>query len=102
MSTSNIQVPTWALPLIVSVFVGAVSYGAATAEGQATAKEVERVGKIAVTVQAEAQKNGKQIALNQQAIQQIADGLWHKSRTDYLLATKRSLSLYGSKFDDAW
>ena len=75
MSASNIQVPPWALPLIVSVFVGAVSYGAATAEGQATAKEVERVGKIATTVQAEAQKNGKQIALNQQAIQQIADGL---------------------------
>ena len=44
--SDSIKVPTWALPLIVSLFVGAISYGAAQANAQATAKEVERVEKI--------------------------------------------------------
>ncbi len=44
--SDSIKVPTWALPLIVSLFVGAISYGAAQANAQATAKEVERVEKV--------------------------------------------------------
>ena len=44
--SNSISIPTWALPLIVSLFVGAISYGAAQANAQATAKEVERVEKI--------------------------------------------------------
>ena len=41
--SDSIKVPTWALPLIVSLFVGAISYGAAQANAQGSAKEVERV-----------------------------------------------------------
>ena len=44
--SNSISIPTWALPLIVSLFVGAISYGAAQANAQATAKEVERVEKV--------------------------------------------------------
>ena len=31
MSDNTISIPTWALPLVVSLFVGAISYGAAQA-----------------------------------------------------------------------
>ena len=31
MSENTISIPTWALPLVVSLFVGAISYGAAQA-----------------------------------------------------------------------
>ena len=75
MSNPSVQLPLWALPLVVSVFVGAVSYGAAQANAQATAKEVERVEKIVEKVQASSSEHGKQIALNAQAIKTIADGL---------------------------
>ena len=73
--SDSIKVPTWALPLIVSLFVGAISYGAAQANAQATAKEVERVEKIVEKVQESTPDNSKKTALNEQMIQQIADGL---------------------------
>ena len=31
MSDKGIVIPTWAIPLVVSLFVGAISYGAAQA-----------------------------------------------------------------------
>ena len=46
MSEKGIVIPTWALPLVVSLFVGAVSYGAAQANAQATQEDVERVEKV--------------------------------------------------------
>ena len=44
--SESIKVPTWALPFVVSAFVGAISYGAAQASAQATSDEVERIEKI--------------------------------------------------------
>ena len=41
--TDAIKVPTWALPFVVSALVGAISYGAAQANAQATQDEVERI-----------------------------------------------------------
>ena len=75
MSNPSVQLPLWALPLVVSLFVGAISYGAAKANAEATAKEVERVEKIVEQVTSSSVEHGKQIALNAQAIKTIADGL---------------------------
>ena len=75
MSNPSVQLPLWALPLVVSLFVGAISYGAARANAEATAKEVERVEKIVEKVTSDSAEHGKQIALNAQAIKTIADGL---------------------------
>lgn len=75
MSNPSVQLPLWALPLVVSLFVGAISYGAATANAEATAKEVKRVEKIVEKVTSSSAEHGKQIALNAQAIKTIADGL---------------------------
>lgn len=75
MSNPSVQLPLWALPLVVSLFVGAISYGAAKANAEATAKEVERVEKIVDKVTSSNAEHGKQIALNAQAIKTIADGL---------------------------
>tara|TARA_Y100000114_G_C11742686_1_gene319889 strand:- start:826 stop:1131 length:306 start_codon:yes stop_codon:yes gene_type:complete len=75
MSEKGIVIPTWALPLVVSLFVGAVSYGAAQANAQATQEDVERVEKVVEKVVQETNNNTQKTALNEQAIQQIADGL---------------------------
>ena len=66
--SDSIKVPTWALPLIVSLFVGAISYGAAQANAQATAKEVERVEKVVEKVVEDTNNNTQKTALNEQAI----------------------------------
>lgn len=75
MSDKGIVIPPWGVPLVVSLFVGAASYGAAQANAQATQKEVARVDKIVEKVVAETNSNTKKTALNEQAIKQIADGL---------------------------
>ena len=75
MSEKGIVIPTWALPLVVSLFVGAVSYGAAQANAQATQEDVDRVEKVVEKVVQETNNNTQKTALNEQAIQQIADGL---------------------------
>ena len=74
MSEKGIVIPTWALPLVVSLFVGAVSYGAAQANAQATQEDVERVEKVVEKVVQDTNNNTQKTALNEQAIQQIASG----------------------------
>ena len=39
MSDKGIVIPTWAIPLVVSLFVGAISYGAAQANAETTTKD---------------------------------------------------------------
>ena len=46
MSENIVRVPTWAIPLIVSLFIGAASYGAAQANAETTQKELDRVESI--------------------------------------------------------
>jgi hypothetical protein len=46
MSDKGIVIPTWAIPLVVSLFVGAMSYGAATANAESTTQEVKRIENI--------------------------------------------------------
>ena len=75
MSEKGIVIPTWAVPLVVSLFVGAVSYGAAQANAQATQEDVDRVEKVVEKVVQDTNNNTQKTALNEQAIQQIADGL---------------------------
>ena len=89
MSEKGIVIPTWALPLVVSLFVGAVSYGAAQANAQATQEDVERVEKVVEKVVQETNNNTQKTALNEQAIQQIADGL--SRQVEILQATDEKL-----------
>lgn len=90
MSENTISIPTWALPLVVSLFVGAISYGAAQANAQATADELNRVEKIVEKVQESTTDNSKKTALNEQMIQQIADGL--SQQVEISKATDEKLS----------
>jgi len=76
MSENNtITVPTWALPLIVSLAVALIGYGASQARADATKSEVERVGKVVEKIEQTSSQNEKAVALNAQAIKQIADSL---------------------------
>ena len=59
MSDNTISIPTWALPLVVSLFVGAISYGAAQANAEATTADVKRIEVIVKETAKAAQINGK-------------------------------------------
>ena len=75
MDSGTIKVPTWALPLIVSLFIGAISYGAAQANAESTAEEVERIERIVAETATRSQHNGTGVQLNTQAIRQITESL---------------------------
>ena len=72
---TSIKVPTWALPFVVSALVGAISYGAAQANAQATQDEVERIEKIVESNEQLSQHNSTGVQLNAQAIRQISNSL---------------------------
>jgi len=81
MSDNTISIPTWALPLVVSLFVGAISYGAAQANAESTQKELARVEKIVVETAKKSVENGTSTQLNEQAIKSITKNLTEMQET---------------------
>jgi len=77
----GITIPTYMLPLVISLFVGAVSYGAAQANAETTKKELDRVEKIVVETKKKAVENGTSTKLNEQAIKSIAKSLTDMQET---------------------
>ena len=71
MSDNTISIPTWALPLVVSLFVGAISYGAAQANAEATTADVKRIEVIVKETAKAAQKNGQSQAVTATKVEAI-------------------------------
>jgi hypothetical protein len=81
MSENTVSIPTWAMPIVISGLGVAIAYGSSMAEAEATKAEVKRVEAAVVEVIKESNANGKAVALNSQAIQQIAKGLADQQET---------------------
>ena len=75
MSENTISIPTWALPLVVSLFVGAISYGAAQANAEATSSEVKRIQVIVKETAVKAQANGQAQAVTETKVDAIVEAL---------------------------
>lgn len=75
MTQNTISIPTWALPLVVSLFVGAVSYGAAQANAEATSKDVARIHVIVKETAKKAQDNGQAQAVTETKVEAIVASL---------------------------
>lgn len=75
MSDNTISIPTWALPLVVSLFVGAISYGAAQANAEATSSQVKRIEIIVKETAEKAQENGQAQAVTETKVEAIVDSL---------------------------
>lgn len=75
MSDNTISIPTWALPLVVSLFVGAISYGAAQANAVATSKDVRRIEVIVKETAKTAQDNGRKQAVTETKVEAIVKSL---------------------------
>jgi len=75
MADNSVTIPTWALPLIVSLFVGAISYGAAQANAQTTTKEVKRIEVIVKETAKKAQANGQAQAVTETKVDAIVESL---------------------------
>ncbi|MBJ34085.1 MAG: hypothetical protein CMC89_05095 [Flavobacteriaceae bacterium] len=72
---SEVKIPSWMLPIGAAIIPAAIAWGSMQAMAQATDEEVKRVSAVVEKVAEETSDNTKKSALNEQAIQQIADGL---------------------------
>ena len=75
MSEKGIVIPTWAIPLVVSLFVGAISYGAAQANAESTTTEVKRIEVIVKETAKKAQENGQAQAVTETKVDAIVESL---------------------------
>ena len=75
MNNKGIVIPTWAIPLVVSLFVGAISYGAATANAESTTQEVKRIENIVQETARKAQENGQAQAVTSTKVDAIVESL---------------------------
>jgi DNA-binding transcriptional regulator GbsR (MarR family) len=75
MSDKGVVIPTWAIPLVVSLFVGAISYGAAQANAETTTKEVKRNEVIVKETAKKAQENGQAQAVTETKVDAIVESL---------------------------
>ena len=75
MSDKGVVIPTWAIPLVVSLFVGAVSYGAAQANAETTSTEVKRIEVIVKETAKKAQANGQAQAVTETKVDAIVESL---------------------------
>jgi hypothetical protein len=75
MSDKGVVIPTWAIPLVVSLFVGAASYGAAQANAETTTKEVKRIEVIVKETAKKAQENGQAQAVTETKVDAIVESL---------------------------
>ena len=72
---SEIKIPSWMLPVFAGGVPAAIAFGSMQAMSQATDEELKRVTDVVEKVAEKTDDNTKKTALNEQAIQQIADGL---------------------------
>jgi hypothetical protein len=75
MSDKGVVIPTWMIPLLVSLFVGAASYGAAQANAETTTKEVKRIEVIVKETAKKAQENGQAQAVTETKVDAIVESL---------------------------
>jgi len=75
MSDKGVVIPTWMIPLLVSLFVGAASYGAAQANAETTTKEVKRIEVIVKETAKKAQQNGQAQAVTETKVDAIVESL---------------------------
>jgi hypothetical protein len=75
VSDKGIVIPTWAIPLVVSLFVGAISYGAAQANAETTTKEVKRIEVIVKETAKKAAENGQAQAVTETKVDAIVESL---------------------------
>ena len=75
MSEKGVVIQPYAIPLVVSLFVGAVSYGAAQANAESTTKEVERIEVIVKETAKRAQENGQAQAVTETKVDAIIESL---------------------------
>ena len=75
MSDNTISIQPWALPLFVSLLVGAVSYGAAQANAEATTADVKRIEVIVKETAKKSQDNGQGLAITDTKVSAIIDSL---------------------------
>tara|TARA_R110002049_G_scaffold26733_1_gene92838 strand:+ start:483 stop:785 length:303 start_codon:yes stop_codon:yes gene_type:complete len=75
MSDKGIVIPTWAIPLVVSLFVGAISYGAGQANAETTTKEVKRIEVIVKETAKKAAENGQAQAVTETKVDAIVESL---------------------------
>jgi len=75
MSDKGVVIPTWAIPLVVSLFVGAASYGAAQANAETTTKEVRRIEVIVKETAKKAAANGQAQAVTETKVDAIVESL---------------------------
>ena len=79
--TETIKIPAFMVPLLVSAFIGSISYGAATEKIESSTKDLARLEGIIVKTVAETTDNSKNTALNAQAIKNIAEELSEQKQT---------------------
>ena len=76
---TELRIPSWAVslgaPLVLAAIPVAIAWGTMQAQAQATNEEVERVANVVSDMEEEVDSNSKSTALNEQAIQAIADSL---------------------------
>jgi hypothetical protein len=73
--SNQVQLPSWALPLILAAVPAIGAFYALEAQSQATDAEVSRVAKVVEKVQESSAVNTRKTALNEQAITVLADKL---------------------------
>ena len=89
MSNSTITVPSWTLPLILSLGAGLTSYGATQANADATANDLK---KLRTTVEKTVEKsveNGTVSSVNSVKIDAIMESL--KEQKDIQSKTQKSI-----------
>lgn len=81
MEDNTVALPVWALPLVLSIGVGLMSYGAAQANSESSQQEVRRIERLVDKTMTSTTENSKNSALNSQAIKQIAEALSDQAET---------------------
>jgi hypothetical protein len=75
MSDGTINIPTWAMPILISGLGVAIAYGSSMAEADATKAEVARIEVIVKETAKQASVNGKSNAVTETKVDAIIDSL---------------------------
>ena len=75
LDDKGMTIQPYMLPLIISLFVGAISYGAAQANAEATTEDVKRIAIIVKETASKAQANGQAVAITDTKVDAIVDSL---------------------------
>tara|TARA_B110000977_G_scaffold1857_1_gene2570 strand:+ start:165 stop:467 length:303 start_codon:yes stop_codon:yes gene_type:complete len=75
LDDKGMTIQPYMLPLIISLFVGAISYGAAQANAEATTADVKRIEVIVKETAKKSQANGQAVAITDTKVSAIIDSL---------------------------